>query len=65
MRNLGKRVKEFRLSKEMSQPAAAEALGISLATIQRIESGAKGSDLTRARIEKRLERLVSRESIAA
>lgn len=49
---LGKRVKEFRLAKLLTQPQLAVAIGISLATLVRIESGASVSDLTRARVDK-------------
>jgi transcriptional regulator with XRE-family HTH domain len=64
--NLSKRIKAFRLSKEMNQVEAAVVLGISIATLQRIESGSsEGSDLSRARIENRLKNLSERETVAA
>jgi transcriptional regulator with XRE-family HTH domain len=63
---LGKRIKAFRLSKEMNQVEAAVVLGISIATLQRLEAGSSaGSDLSRARIENRLKNLSERETAAA
>jgi transcriptional regulator with XRE-family HTH domain len=63
--DFGKRIKAFRLSKEMTQGEAAVFFGIGSATLQRLECGAKGSDLTRARIEKRIKNLTERQSVAA
>ena len=63
---IGKRIKAFRLAKEMTQAEAAVVLGISLATLQRFEAGlTTGRDLTRAKIEKRIENLKERERVAA
>jgi transcriptional regulator with XRE-family HTH domain len=64
-KNLGQRIKAFRLSQEMTQPKVAVLLGVSLATLQRLENGARGSDLSRARIENRLKSLTERVSEAA
>lgn len=63
--SLAERIKTFRMSKEMNQRQAGVVLGVSEQTIQRIETGARGSDLTRARIENRLKKLTERESVAA
>lgn len=65
MTKLGKRIKTFRLEKEMTQEECAVVLGISVPTLQRLESGAAGSDLTRARVEKRLTNLNERDQVAA
>lgn len=51
-KSIGKRVKEFRLAKLYTQRQMAVALGISLATLCRIEAGDSVADLTRAKIEK-------------
>jgi DNA-binding XRE family transcriptional regulator len=62
---IGKRIKDWRLDRGMSQAKAADVLAISLATIQRLESGADCSDLTRARIEKRIKNPKERTKVAA
>jgi DNA-binding XRE family transcriptional regulator len=62
---IGKRVKAFRLEKEMTQAEVAVILNISKSTLERIESGGSCSDLTRARIEKRMQNLSEREAAAA
>lgn len=49
---LGKRLKEFRLSRGWSQGRLALYLGVSRATVVRMERGEKVSDLTRAKIER-------------
>jgi hypothetical protein len=63
--SLAKQVKAWRLAQGMTQQAAADNLGISLATFQRIESGASCSDLTRAKIAKRIDKSKERERVAA
>ena len=51
-KTLGERVKELRLSKEMTQVKATMFFRVSLATIIRLEAGKDCSDLVRAKIEK-------------
>lgn len=53
-KTLGERVKELRLSREMSQVQATALFRVSLATIIRLEAGRDCSDLVRAKIEKAL-----------
>jgi DNA-binding XRE family transcriptional regulator len=66
---IGKQIKVWRLSKVWTQEKAAVALGISIATIQRLEAGASCSELTEARIQKRIgnrnKHSKEREDIAA
>ena len=64
-KSLGKRIKTWRMEKIMTQQEAADWLRISLATFQRLESGASCSDLTRAKIAKRIENSKERERVAA
>lgn len=58
---IGKRVKELRLAKLLTQPQMAVLVGISLATLVRMEQGASVSDLTRAKVEK----FLNSQSVAA
>lgn len=51
---LANKVKAFRLENEIVQSEAARRLGVSIATYVRVEHGLGCSDLTRAKIEKRL-----------
>ena len=51
---IGKKIKAFRLDRQMTQKRLAGYLGVSLPTIKRIEGGAGCSDLMRAKIEKQL-----------
>lgn len=63
---IGKRIKAFRLRKELTQEKAAAILDVSLATLQRLEAGStNASDLTLAKIERRIENQKERESVAA
>ena len=55
-RGFGKRVKEYRLSREWRQEDAARHFRVSTVTIARIEAGKPLSDLTRAKIENKIER---------
>lgn len=64
-KSLGKRIKAWRLAQVMTQQEAAQTLGISLATFQRLEYGAPCSDLTRAKIAKRIENPKERDRVAA
>ena len=50
-RSLGKRVKELRLARLLTQKQMAIAIRISEATLIRMESGSEVSDLTRAKVE--------------
>jgi DNA-binding XRE family transcriptional regulator len=54
MRNIGKQIKAWRLSKLWTQEKAAHEIGIGVATLQRIEAGASCYELTEARIKKRI-----------
>lgn len=45
-------MKEYRLSREMTQPQAAALFRLSMSTYVRIELGKGCGDLTRAKIEK-------------
>jgi transcriptional regulator with XRE-family HTH domain len=67
MRQIGKRIKAWRLSKVWTQEKAALELGIGIATIQRLEAGASCSELTAARIQKRIgsKHSKEREDVAA
>ena len=51
-RSLARRLKEFRLDRQYTQRQMALALGVSLPTVTRLESGKSVADLTRAKIEK-------------
>lgn len=51
-KTLGERIKELRLSREMTQVDATMFFRVSLATIIRLEAGKDCSDLVRAKIEK-------------
>lgn len=62
---IGKRVKAFRMKKEMTQPQLAILLGVSLSTIERIEAGGSISDLTHAKIVNRMQNNGEREAVAA
>lgn len=63
---LGKRIHAFRMDNGMTQAQVAEILGVSLSTIERILAGAYCSDLTRAKIEKRIANFsTEREATAA
>ena len=53
-KDLGKRVKEFRITREMTQGQAADFFRVSMSTYVRIERGAGCSDLTRGKIERPL-----------
>lgn len=63
--NLAKRIKIFRMAKEITQGECAVLLGVSKPTLQRLESGIAGSDLTRAKVLNRLQNLSDRNSVAA
>lgn len=63
--NLAKRIKVFRMAKEITQEECAVLLGVSKPTIQRLETGYVGSDLTRAKVLNRLQNLSDRDSVAA
>jgi transcriptional regulator with XRE-family HTH domain len=52
---IGEQVKAFRLDRQMTQPKVAEFLGVSRATIARLERGEDCGDLTRSKIEKLLQ----------
>lgn len=54
MKPLAQRVKEYRMAKLLNQTNAAKKLGISRFTLLRIEAGKPCADLTRARIEAKL-----------
>jgi DNA-binding XRE family transcriptional regulator len=54
MKTLAQRVKEFRMANLLTQKQAAKRFGISEFTLVRIEAGKPYSDLTRARIETKL-----------
>ena len=49
---LGERVKELRLSRQLTQVEATTFFHVSLATLCRIEAGLGCGDLVRAKIEK-------------
>lgn len=51
-RGLGKRVRELRLARLLTQTQMAVAIGISMVTLNRLENGNGVSDLTRAKVEK-------------
>jgi transcriptional regulator with XRE-family HTH domain len=51
---LGKRIKAYRMDRQMTQKQMAGFIGVTLATISRIENGEACRDLTRAKIEKLL-----------
>lgn len=51
-RGLGKRVKELRLARLLTQMQMAVAMGVSRATVANIEGGKEVSDLTRSKVEK-------------
>ena len=51
-RGLGKRVKELRLARLLTQKQMAVAMGISRATFIRIEDGKSVSELTRSKVER-------------
>lgn len=51
---LAKRVKDYRLSREMTQIQASALFRISLSTYIRVEHGVACSDLVRTKIEKLL-----------
>jgi len=53
-KQLGKRIKGYRMENLMTQEQMAAWLGIGLRTIIRIEQGSDPKDLTRAKIEKKL-----------
>lgn len=53
---LGERVKQFRLMNEWTQADTAKFFRISMATYVRVESGKSCGDLTRAKIENKLEK---------
>jgi DNA-binding XRE family transcriptional regulator len=50
--DFGRRVKDFRLDRQMEQLQAAVFFGISKATLCRIEAGKGCGDLNRVKIEK-------------
>ena len=54
---LGKRIEDFRLDKEMTIREVAAFLGIGTGTAVRILRGEKCTKLTRAKIERRLDKV--------
>jgi DNA-binding XRE family transcriptional regulator len=56
---IGKNLKAFRLNRLMTQTKVASFLGISRATVARLERGESCSDLMRAKIEKQLGQAVA------
>jgi transcriptional regulator with XRE-family HTH domain len=54
---LGKRIEDFRLDKEMTIREVAAFLGIGTGTVVRILRGEKCTKLTRAKIERRLDKV--------
>ncbi len=54
MKPLGQRIKEFRLRNLMTQEDAARKFGIGVVTVIRIEAGLPCRELTRAKIEAKL-----------
>ena len=57
-KSLGKRLKEFRIERGMTQPKAALHFGVSFSTICRLEAGKGCGDLIRAKIERGLQQEV-------
>jgi DNA-binding XRE family transcriptional regulator len=57
-KNLGRKMKDFRLDKGMTQKQAAAFFGIGYVTYMRIESGKSCRDLTRVKITKVLEQVL-------
>lgn len=55
-RGLGKRIREYRLSREWRQEDAARYFHVSTVTIARLEAGKPCTDLTRAKIENKIKR---------
>lgn len=53
---LGRRVKDYRLSRLWTQKQMAAFLEVSLITVARIEAGKKVRDLTKAQIEQFLDK---------
>ncbi len=58
-KSLGKRIRDFRLEKEMTIREVAAFLGVGAGTIVRLLRGEKCNELTRAKIERRLDKLQS------
>lgn len=59
MKTLAQRVKEYRMANLLTMEKAAKRFGISRFTLIRIESGKSFSDLTRARIEAKINKEVA------
>ena len=57
-KTLGRRMKEFRLNKGMTQKQAAAFFGIGYVTYMRIESGKPCRDLTRVKVVKTLDQVL-------
>lgn len=55
-RGIGKRIKEYRLSREWTQEDAGRHFNVSTVTIARLEAGKPCTDLTRAKIENKIKR---------
>ena len=60
--HIGKRIKAYRLSNQMTQTQMGAFLGLSLGTIVRLEFGKPCTELTLAKIEAKLK---GREATAA
>lgn len=57
--HLGKRVKAFRLDRQMTQVQVAQFLGVSRGTIRNLEAGQPYREITAAKIEKLIKREVA------
>jgi DNA-binding XRE family transcriptional regulator len=57
---IGKKIKAFRLDRQMTQKRLAGFLGVSVPTIKRMERGEGCSDLMRAKIEKAMSQVIER-----
>lgn len=54
MKPLAQRIKEYRMANLLTQKQAAKRFGISEFTLWRIEAGKSCNDLTRARVEAKI-----------
>lgn len=54
-KKLGRRIKQFRLDKQLTQKQVAQFFGVSIPTITRLEAGKNCTDLMRAKLEKLLD----------
>ena len=59
MKDLGQRVKEYRMANLLTLKKASRRFGVSVFTLIRIEAGKPCHDLTRAKIEAKLNEQVA------